>query len=55
MIQAQRLAQLCVGAWCNIDVALAKKRGARLEHTGTLAQGAERCDFRRRLESEVPR
>lgn len=52
--QAQGLSHVCVDAWCNLDVPLAKKWGARLERTGTLAQGAERCDFRWRLEGVVP-
>jgi ubiquinone biosynthesis protein len=48
--EAQGLSQVCVDAWCSLDVPLAKKWGARLERTGTLAQGAERCDFRWRVE-----
>jgi len=44
--RARGLKQVCVDAWCNLDVPLAKKWGARLERAGTLAQGAERCDFR---------
>lgn len=45
-LRAQGLSQLCVDAWCNLDGPLASKWGARLERTGTLAQGAPRCDFR---------
>jgi ubiquinone biosynthesis protein len=48
--QARGLASLCVDTWCNLDPPLARKWGARLERTGTLAQGAERCDFRWRVE-----
>lgn len=48
--QAQGLSQVCVDAWCNLDVLLAKKWGARLEPTGTPAQGANHCDFRWRVE-----
>lgn len=48
--QAQGLSQVCVDAWCNLDVPLAKKWGARLERAGTLAQGANHCDFRWRVE-----
>jgi len=40
---------LCVDAWCNLDVPLAEKWGSRLERSTTLAEGAERCDFRWRL------
>jgi ubiquinone biosynthesis protein len=50
--RAQGLSQVCVDAWCNLDLPLARKWGARLERTGTLAQGAERCDFRWHLESK---
>jgi ubiquinone biosynthesis protein len=48
-LRAEGLSELCVEAWCNLDILLANKWGARLERTGTLAQGAERCDFRWRL------
>jgi hypothetical protein len=37
---------LCAGSWCNLDYALAEMWGARLERSGTLAGGAECCDFR---------
>jgi ubiquinone biosynthesis protein len=47
--RAHGLSQVCVDAWCNLDMPLATKWGARLERTGTLAQGAERCDFRWRV------
>lgn len=43
---AQELSELCVEAWCNLDIPLAKRWGGHLERSGTLAQGAERCDFR---------
>jgi ubiquinone biosynthesis protein len=48
----QGLSELCVEAWCNLDLPLARQWGARLERTGTLAQGAERCDFRWHVESQ---
>jgi ubiquinone biosynthesis protein len=44
--RAEGLSQLCVESWCNLDYAVAEKWGARLERTTTLAEGAERCDFR---------
>lgn len=37
---------LCVSAWCNQDFALAELWGGELHRTETLAEGAERCDFR---------
>lgn len=43
---AEDASDLCFGAWCNVDFALAEMWGMRLERTGTLAQGAKRCDFR---------
>ncbi len=38
--------ELCVNTWCNLDFPLAEKWGGRLERSGTIASGAERCDFR---------
>ena len=38
--------EVCVGTWCNLDYALAEQWGGRLERAGTLAAGADRCDFR---------
>ncbi len=39
-------ADLCVGAWCNADFAVAESWAGRLKRNGTLAGGARRCDFR---------
>lgn len=49
---AQGLSELCVEAWCNLDIPLARRWGGRLERSGTLAQGAERCDFRWHVDEE---
>jgi ubiquinone biosynthesis protein len=38
--------EVCVATWCNLDYALAEQWGGRLERRGTLAAGADRCDFR---------
>jgi ubiquinone biosynthesis protein len=38
--------ELCVQTWCNLDFPLAEQWGGRLERTGTIAMGAQRCDFR---------
>jgi hypothetical protein len=43
---AHGAADLCVGAWCNLDYALAEMWGGQLERTTTLAGGGKRCDFR---------
>ena len=45
-LRTQGLSELCVDAWCSLDVPLAREWGARLERTSTLARGADRCDFR---------
>lgn len=54
--RARGAADLCVGSWCNLDYGLAQMWGGWLERGGTLAGGAEFCDFRfkaaRRMESE---
>lgn len=44
-------ADLCAGSWCNLDYALAEMWGATLQRSGTLAGGAECCDFRFRVTS----
>jgi ubiquinone biosynthesis protein len=44
--QSLGMADLCVSSWCNLDYGLAEMWGGRLERTGTLAGGDERCDFR---------
>lgn len=45
-MRAQDAADLCVGTWCNLDFPLAEMWGGHLERTGTLAGGAQVCDFR---------
>lgn len=44
-------ADLCAGSWCNLDYALAEMWGATPQRSGTLAGGAECCDFRFRITS----
>jgi hypothetical protein len=44
---------LCVRTFCNLDFPLAKDWGAELERTGSIAGGAERCDFRWRHGAKV--
>lgn len=39
-------ADVCVAAWCAQDGPVAELWGARLERIGTLAAGADVCDFR---------
>lgn len=40
------MSQLCQRAICDQDIRLAAHRGIVLERSGTLAGGAQRCDFR---------
>ncbi len=42
----QEASDLCLGAWCNQDFALAHMWGGWLERSETLAVGCSRCDFR---------
>ncbi len=37
---------LCVHTFCQLDFPLAEKWGAQLRRSGTIASGAEQCDFR---------
>lgn len=53
-LRAEGLGELCVDTWCSLDFALAQQWGSRLERTETLAEGAERCDFRWHVESALP-
>ena len=45
---------LCVRTFCNLDFPLAKDWGAELERNGSIAGGAERCDFRWRHRPKLP-
>ena len=38
--------ELCVQTFCRLDFPLAEIWGGKLERTGTIASGAQRCDFR---------
>jgi ubiquinone biosynthesis protein len=38
--------QLCVQTFCQLDFPLATVWGGKLERSGTIASGAQRCDFR---------
>jgi ubiquinone biosynthesis protein len=38
--------ELCVQTFCRLDFPLAQTWGGRLERNGTIASGAQRCDFR---------
>ena len=45
---------LTVATWCNLDFPLARMWGGELERHGTLAGGANRCDFRFRAATQLP-
>lgn len=44
--RSQGAADVCAGTWCTQDFALAELWEGELQLTGTLAGGADRCDFR---------
>jgi ubiquinone biosynthesis protein len=44
--KTQNSSDLCVGSWCNLDFALARIWGGRLEREKTLVSGWDHCDFR---------
>ncbi len=48
------LPDLCVATWCSQDFALAEAWGGTLERTQTIAEGADRCDFRWRARANAP-
>lgn len=43
--------QLCLQTFCQLDFPLAQAWGGKLERSGTIASGAQRCDFRWHVES----
>ena len=42
----QNASELCVQTFCRLDFPLAETWGGQLERNGTIASGAQRCDFR---------
>ena len=44
--QSKELSEFCVATWCALDYPLAEMWDARLERTGSIAGGSEKCDFR---------
>jgi hypothetical protein len=44
--QSKGLSKFCVATWCALDYPLAEMWHAKLERTGSIAGGADRCDFR---------
>ncbi|MEO7582161.1 MAG: L-2-amino-thiazoline-4-carboxylic acid hydrolase, partial [Ferruginibacter sp.] len=40
------LSKFCTKTWCSLDYRLAELWHAKLERTGTIAGGADKCDFR---------
>jgi hypothetical protein len=53
---AHGASDLTVGSWCNLDFQLAHMWGGTLERHGSIAGGAQRCDFRFRATTvEAPK
>ena len=44
--QSKGLSEFCVATWCALDYPLAEMWDAKLKRTGSIAGGAEICDFR---------
>ena len=44
--KAHNLSKFCVETWCALDYPLAQKWHSRLERSGSIAGGAEVCDFK---------
>ncbi|MEO7991332.1 MAG: AarF/UbiB family protein [Chryseolinea sp.] len=40
------IGDVCYNTWCKLDFPLAEQWGGKLERTGTIAGGAEKCDFK---------
>lgn len=45
MMKAKGVPELCTHAWCGVDPGVVEILDGKLTRTGTLAMGAERCDF----------
>ena len=44
--QSKGLSEFCTKTWCALDYPLAELWHAKLERTGSIASGADKCDFR---------
>ncbi|MGF7082216.1 L-2-amino-thiazoline-4-carboxylic acid hydrolase [Mucilaginibacter sp. UYCu711] len=44
--QSKGLSKFCTQTWCSLDYPLAQLWHAKLERTGSIAGGADKCDFR---------
>lgn len=51
-LAAHNASDLTVGTWCNLDYQLAHMWGGTLERHGTIAAGAQHCDFRFRTAAQ---
>ncbi|MEO8416847.1 MAG: hypothetical protein ABI472_24500, partial [Ginsengibacter sp.] len=40
------LGDVCYHTWCKLDFPLAEQWGGQLKRSGSIAGGAEKCDFR---------
>jgi len=44
--ETKGLSKFCASTWCALDYPLAEMWNAKLERTGSIAEGANQCDFR---------
>lgn len=42
---SNQASDLCINTWCKVDFGLVEIIGGRLERSGTLSMGREKCDF----------
>ena len=53
--QSKGLSKFCTKTWCSLDYPLAELWHAKLERTGSIAGGADKCDFRWTVKMEKPK
>lgn len=46
------LSKFCASTWCALDYPLAEMWNAKLERTGSIAEGANQCDFRWKVKND---
>ncbi len=52
LFKLEGLAELCYNTWCKLDFPLAEQWGGHLERSGSIAGGADVCDFRWKVNPE---
>lgn len=50
--ETKGLSKFCASTWCALDFPLAEMWDAKLERTGSIAGGADKCDFRWKVKND---